>query len=476
MYTPELSEVNPVSNHNTLQACYLRSGFNGLCKRCFDIFCAVLGLIVAAPTMGVISFLLKVESPGDVIFSQTRIGLHGKRFRMHKFRKFPADWGTRGPAVTVACDARMTFIGRILEKLKFDELPQLWNIMKGEMSFVGPRPESLRFADMFEGKYGALLNHVPGIFGPSQIAFRNESGLYPPDESPESFYRRVLFPQKAEADLAYFERANCLTDIFWITKGLWVSVCGAVNWRRLLELHARVVAVDVSAVLFAWVTAHLLRFSGWSDLGNSLSFFDGAYIMPGFAILMLYAGGCYRRPVRYFSLADSMRLVLFATIGWLLGFLLTLAMHRGSSVYLMPTGWFILLPSLMFPRVIVRLRWQKQQSAGVSARKKFAIYGAGRVGNSLAGWMFNGGLVGFIDDDSALRGRLVSGYEVLGRESDIPTVHDVHAFCELWVTFLPDSYKRKRLTEVCKQRDIKLVIIPELEPFASMGSFSGQHE
>jgi lipopolysaccharide/colanic/teichoic acid biosynthesis glycosyltransferase len=442
-----------------------RYGLNGVCKRCFDIFLAVFGLIVSSPAIGLISLLLWLESPGRVIFSQARIGLHGKRFRMHKFRKFPVDWGDRGPGVTVTGDSRMTFIGALLEKLKFDELPQLWNILKGEMSFVGPRPEIVRFADLFEGKYASLLDHVPGVFGPNQVAFRNEGEMYPADESPESYYRGVLFPRKAEADLAYFKRANWLTDIFWIVRGVWVSIVWAVNWRRFFKLHAILIAADALIVMISWTIANLLRFSGWPDEANLDCFLMGAYAFPGFMVFVMYAGGCYQQPMRYFSLSDSVRLILSATMAWLVGFLAILAQKRGASVYLIPMGWFIVVPMLMAPRFLVRLRWQRLQNGGAPPPKRVAMYGAGRVGNALASWMSNGALVGFIDDDPELKGRRVAGRLVLGHECDIPTVHEVHGFDELWVTFKPDSLKRTRLYGICKQRKIELVVISELEPF-----------
>jgi len=476
VYTPEFSDANPVRNHKTLPACCLRSGFNGICKRCFDILGAVFGLIVSAPVIGLISLLLRLESPGNVIFSQTRIGLHGKRFNMHKFRKFPVDWGDRGPSVTVTCDSRMTFIGALLEKTKFDELPQLWNILRGEMSFVGPRPETLRFSDLFEGKFASLLGYVPGIFGPNQVAFRNEGEMYPPDEPPETYYRRVLFPRKARADLAYFQRANCLTDILWIIRGLWVSLIGAVNWRRLLKLHGLLIAADVSIVLLAWTITNLLRFSGWPDDRNVESFLLGVYILPGLIMFVMFAGGCYQQPMRYFSLSDSVRLIMFATIAWLVGFFAILALKRGASIYLMPMGWFILLPMLMAPRFVARLRRQRLENAGAPPEKTIAMYGAGRVGNALASWMSNGALVGFIDDDPELKGRRVAGRFVLGHESDIPTVHEVHGFAELWVTFRPDPLKRRRLHGICEQRKIELVVIPELEPFARFIELSASPE
>ncbi len=185
------------------------------CKRIMDITLAGLGLMLAAPMIGLIAVAIRLESPGPIIFSQVRLGLRGERFRLHKFRKFP-DACFVGPGVTVVGDARMTRVGRFLERTKLDELPQLWNILRGEMSFVGPRPESVRYSDLFVPEFGCVLEYHPGIFGPNQVAFRNEAEMYPADSDPEDHYRNVLFPDKARRDLAYFPRANCLSDLVWI--------------------------------------------------------------------------------------------------------------------------------------------------------------------------------------------------------------------------------------------------------------------
>lgn len=198
-------------------------------KRIIDVTLASIGLAIAFPFMAITVLLVWLDSPSNVIFTQERLGFRGKRFRLYKFRKFPVHLKDEGPYVTVAGDTRMTRIGAILERTKLDELPQLWNILKGEMSFVGPRPETLNHVNLFIEKYGAVLDYIPGIFGPNQVAFRNESRVYPPDEDPEMFYRRILFPQKAESDIRYFQKANCLTDIIWMIKGIRAIIAGLVN-------------------------------------------------------------------------------------------------------------------------------------------------------------------------------------------------------------------------------------------------------
>jgi len=447
---------------------------NEICKRLIDVTLAAVGLILSAPVMGVIAFLLWIDSRKHVIFSQERLGLHGRPFRMHKFRKFPAHWGDQGRGLTAAYDARITPLGAFLERAKLDELPQLWNILKGEMSFLGPRPESLRFADLFTGKYAAILEYRPGIFGPSQVAFRNECDLYPADEDPEVYYRRTLFSQKAELDLAYFQKANCVSDLLWIIKGIWVSIVGVVDWRRSLGFHAKIVLVDLAMIETAWIFAHILRFSGWPVGRYSEVFLTGQWMVPLVLILGMIFGSCYRHPVSFFSISDAVRLVSVVSLSWLACFLMLVYVERGVGFSLLPLSWFISLPLLLLPRALRRISFEKSKNQNPHRLNCVVIYGASRGGYALASWMKSGSngihLIGFLDDDPKLQGTRVHGYRVLGRESDLPTVHEVHHIDEIWVTFLPDPFKRGCLKALCERNEIKLVVFPELEPFSRFNS------
>ena len=188
-------------------------------RRILDVAFAACALAFFSLLMGLIALAVYLESGGPVLFSQTRLGRSGHPFRLHKFRKFPRDAGRGGPAVTVRGDARMTAVGRILERTKLDELPQLWNILAGEMSVVGPRPESLAFAGCFARGYRGVLDFKPGIFGPCQVMFRNEGCLYQDGCEPEEYYRQVLFPLKAHADLAYFSKRSLRSDLWCVVHG-----------------------------------------------------------------------------------------------------------------------------------------------------------------------------------------------------------------------------------------------------------------
>jgi lipopolysaccharide/colanic/teichoic acid biosynthesis glycosyltransferase len=190
-----------------------------------EVLIALALLLILLPAFAMVAILIYLEDEGPVFFSQTRLGRDGRPFALLKFRKFTRNCGATGRAVTVSGDKRLTRVGRCLEHTKLDELPQLWNILRGDMALVGPRPESMFFADCFSGVHRNLLHYRPGIFGPAQALFRHEKTMYPEGCDPEEFYRQVLFPTKARIDLAYYPERSWLSDVGWICR-CFLAVCG----------------------------------------------------------------------------------------------------------------------------------------------------------------------------------------------------------------------------------------------------------
>lgn len=442
-----------------------------VCKRFFDILVSLAALLVTLPLTGFVMLLLSIESPRHIFFTQARLGLHGRPFNMYKFRKFPPAWQDAGPGVTTAFDSRMTKLGVFLERTKIDELPQLWNVLKGDMSIVGPRPESMKFKDLFVGEYAELLQFKPGIFGPNQIKFRNEAELYPPDVLPETYYREKLFSQKAQNDLTYFRKTNPIKDFILILKGVWATFSGIISWQRVVNLHMRIIVADILMIEAAWLIAHLTRYSGLPPESEWRIFLLGVWFLPPFLIIGMAVFGCYRNPVRFFYVPDALRLIIVNSFLWLIFFMILFIIHRELSVYLVPLVWAFLVIFEMFPRVALKFFWEmKLFDPQKRISSNILIYGAGRIGISMSG-LINGEassmkLIGFIDDNPDLRGRRVQGFEVLGRESDIPTIHAVHKFDEIWMTFKPDDVKRFRMQAFCQKQQVKLTILTEMEPFS----------
>jgi len=196
-------------------------------RRALDIVCAGVAAFVLAPVMLIVTLAIWIESGRPILFSHLRLGQNGRPFRMYKFRKFRPDCDNHGCPLTVERDSRLTAIGRVLAASKLDELPQLWNVLRGDMSLVGPRPESLAFTDCFRNGFEKIHEHKPGLFGPCQVMFRHESKLYPPGVAAVEFYRQVLFPAKAEIDIGYFSRRTLVSDLGWILRGAWMIAAGS---------------------------------------------------------------------------------------------------------------------------------------------------------------------------------------------------------------------------------------------------------
>jgi len=194
-------------------------------KRLMDLFISVCAIGALLPAFLIIAVLIWIDDRGPILFRQKRLGRNGKRFTIYKFRKFTIAENDSGPKLTIQDDQRYSRVGKILERTKLNELPQLLNVIKGEMSVVGPRPEILDFAHCFVGEYKELLNFTPGIFGPSQTKFRNEALIYGIDCDPEKVYSEVLFPMKAKIDIQYYNMATCLSDLSWIC----CSVISVIN-------------------------------------------------------------------------------------------------------------------------------------------------------------------------------------------------------------------------------------------------------
>lgn len=204
-----------------------RPTFHAGMRRTLDITGAGLAALLLAPVALVVTLAVWIEGGRPILFSQLRLGQNGRPFRMYKFRKFRVDCDDRGCPLTMQDDGRLTGVGRILVATKLDELPQLWNVLLGDMSLVGPRPESLAFSDCFRNGFERIHKHKPGLFGPCQVLFRNESKLYPAGVAAAEYYRKVLFPTKAKIDLAYFEHRTLVSDLGWVLRAAWAIVAGS---------------------------------------------------------------------------------------------------------------------------------------------------------------------------------------------------------------------------------------------------------
>ena len=180
-------------------------------KRVFDISVSFFGLLFFLPLFIVISFLIKLKMPGSIMFCQDRIGINGKLFRLYKFRTMKEF--SAGTSISVIGDPRITPLGKVLRKFKIDELPSLWNVFIGEMSFVGPRPDVPGYADKLKGNDRLILKLKPGITGPASLKYANEEELLARVQNPHKHNDEVIFPDKVKINLAYYDSRSFWGDV-----------------------------------------------------------------------------------------------------------------------------------------------------------------------------------------------------------------------------------------------------------------------
>lgn len=189
-------------------------------KRAFDIAASSSGLLAFGPLMVGVSALIKLTSDGPVLFRQERMGRGFRSFKIMKFRTMISDAEKQGPQITAGRDPRITPIGHVLRKSKLDELPQLINVLRGDMSFVGPRPEIPKYVEMFRKDYEELLKVRPGITDLASLKYRHESELLGRSENPEQTYTQQILPDKIELAKEYIERSSLLFDLSVIFRTL----------------------------------------------------------------------------------------------------------------------------------------------------------------------------------------------------------------------------------------------------------------
>lgn len=182
-------------------------------KRVFDLIMSIVLIVVLFPVLIIIGAAVKATSPGEILFKQIRVTAYGKRFRIYKFRTMVADAPQKGAAVTVNGDVRVTKIGSFLRKVRLDELPQLFNILKGEMTFVGTRPEVERYVKHYTPEMYATLLLPAGVTSPASIRYKDEERLLNEGRDADTTYVEKILPEKMKYNLSYLEKFSFWGDI-----------------------------------------------------------------------------------------------------------------------------------------------------------------------------------------------------------------------------------------------------------------------
>ena len=189
-------------------------------KRLFDLCASALGLLLLSPLFLLLAILIRLESTGPAFFRQVRVGRDARRFLLVKFRTMVRDAESLGSGLTAAGDARVTRLGRLLRQAKLDEFPQLWNVLRGDMSLVGPRPELPQFVHHYTSAQRHVLSVRPGITDPASLFYRDESALLAAQADPGRFYRDFILPHKLALSLEYIRGIAFARDLVLILRTL----------------------------------------------------------------------------------------------------------------------------------------------------------------------------------------------------------------------------------------------------------------
>ncbi len=209
-----------------------------LARRSLDTGIALLILIVLSGLLLLVAVLVSCTSHGPLFYKQKRVGRGGKLFEIWKFRTMRPGSDRSGPSVTSADDDRITPVGRFLRNWKLDELPQLWNVVRGDMGLVGPRPQVPRFVDCFDPSLRSIVLHVrPGITGPTALHFRHEESLLANKDDREGFYIEQILPVKLEMDVEYVQNRTLRSDLRILTQTAWMFSVAPV--KRVLQAKGR---------------------------------------------------------------------------------------------------------------------------------------------------------------------------------------------------------------------------------------------
>ncbi len=435
--------------------------------RLIDILISLLGLLGLIIMLPFVALLIKLDSRGPLFYLGDRVGLSGKIFRMYKFRTMRETPGFQGPSVSSQGDPRVTAVGRVLRRLKLNEFPQFLNVLKGEMTLVGPRPETPDLAAAYPPEARRIFSVKPGLVGPNQILGRNEEELYPPGVDSQKFYIDQILPQKLPLDLQFIDDQSLGRNFKYLLLGAWVTITGAIGRRHLLENLSQILMLLTDAALcLVWFTlAHFLRFDGIKDPVATAAFYR---LLPWAALVRLpifIYFGFYNVLIRHLALYDIKRVskgVALASIGLVtVAFLAGMVVGYARGVFLI--DWFCLTTLLIGYRALVMKLYlhYKVKTSAHGEKTKVLIWGAGDCGELCLRFLQKERqpsyeVVGFIDDNPRKRGRRLGGVKVLGDRHHLDIVSQLYKVQQVFIAIsIAPLHDLKKILKTCRDSGLR---------------------
>ena len=417
--------------------------------RGLDLLAAGMGLVLLAPLFGVVGLLIRLTSPGPIFYRAERVGRDGRLFKLYKFRSMVHHADRQGPGITAQGDSRITRIGRILRRSKLDELPQLLNVLIGDMSLVGPRPEDPRYVALYTPEQRLALNVRPGMTSPASLHYREEEELLS-GQNWEATYREQVLPHKLGLELAYLQRRTFLTDLALILETITTLVVKEARAGFGPPLRNRHLFIfDLLAMLLVPALALTLRLdclNWWPDTGQTLMLYTSLALLVKLPIF--FSLGLYRRYWRYAGVNDLTLVALAVGLSTGALFLLVILAQPPLTLARLACPRTVpLIDGLLTGlaagglRLAARGTYQWQRRQRTTAGRRLLIVGAGEAGTLVvretrANPQLNLEAVAFVDDDPGQAGHShprvagaghLPGYSPIGAAAPDSAHHRGHA-------------------------------------------------
>ena len=464
---------------------------NAFLKRGLDILTSGLGLILLFPLFLVIAIAIRRESPGSVIYKGVRMGKGEKPFNIYKFKtmKHSPTGELDGPAITASDDPRITDLGRYLRDTKLNELPQLYNVLKGDMSIVGPRPEDYHIALTWSADVREeILSVRPGITSPASVIYHNEEEMLQGDGFMDDYLVKIL-PDKLRLDHLYIEYHNFFTDLD-VLAATFLTLIPLIRGKKVderwifggpvLRFFRKVLPwflIDVLIVLLSvGISGIVWRISTVIHLG-----------IPVFIILALAIAVCvslintmlglqkvsWREASPAYMVDIGISCGLTMALLWVVSRVwITEPRIPFSMLWLISITTFVGLITVRYrERLLTSLayRWLLFRGSSTSFAERILIVGAGRLGE-LTSWLIQRsaystlfGVIGFVDDDPKKRVDRIHGVKVLGSTKDIPALVEKYSIAIIIMAISNAEVEDKEhIKQICESTDAKLIIMPDL--------------
>jgi len=464
-------------------------------KRLVDVLASALGLLLLLPVFGVIAAALRREGPGSVFYGGRRVGRYGVEFKILKFRTMNEDpRGTAGPRVTAKDDKRITSLGRWLRDTKLNELPQLWNVLKGEMSLVGPRPEDPEIVETWpEEARREILSVRPGITSPASVLYRSEEDLLSADNVMDTYLRDIL-PDKLRLDLLYVRHRSLLKD-FDILAWTFLALIPLLRqsripegrlfagpiyqvFRRNLSWFFMDLAVNFLSIVLVASAWRVFAVINWGLLPLSLL----ALALSALFSLVNFVLGLDRVYWSRATAEDGLAFVMSNLLTVLVLILVNTARATRKWLPLPPLSNEMLIFSAvvalfasLFLRYRLRLvasianRWLDWRKSRSNFGERALILGAGE-GGQIVRWLLTRGslrqaftVIGMVDDDPAKQGMRIGGSRVLGGVSDLPDLvrtRDVGLILFAITNLTPEAHYRA--IQICRRAGARVVFMNDI--------------